>query len=310
VLDRRSPVSVTGTADRRIAALAAHQRGRVARRQLLAAGLRPGAITRRIASGRLVAVHRGVYGAGHAAVGPWTRETEALLALREGAVLSHVSALALWDLCPALAEIHVSVVRSAARRLPGVRVHRVAALDVRDLRIRDGLPVTSPALALLHCAVELEPRGLERALDEGVRRGLVGDRELGALVDRGLGTRPARRRLTTLLEARTGTTFTRSEAEERFLALVREAGLPAPLVNVRRHGYELDFLWPEQQLAVEVDGYAFHGDRGAFERDRRKDAHLLAEGGIVVSRVTWRQLTCDAIATIVRIVRMLDARGE
>ena len=54
------------------------------------------------------------------------------------------------------------------------------------------------------------------------------------------------------------TTFTRSEAEELFLSLVRQAQLPQPLVNVRRHGYEIDFLWPQCGLAVEIDGFAFH----------------------------------------------------
>jgi very-short-patch-repair endonuclease len=86
--------------------------------------------------------------------------------------------------------------------------------------------------------------------------------------------------------------------------------VPAPLVNGRRPGYERDFLWPRQRLAVEIDGYAFHGGRDAFERDRRKDGHLLTAGGIVVRRVTWRQLTGDAVATIVGIGQLLAVRGE
>jgi hypothetical protein len=42
------------------------------------------------------------------------------------------------------------------------------------------------------------------------------------------------------------TTFTRSEAEELFLTLVRQAQLPQPLVNVRRHGYAID-SWGQLQ---------------------------------------------------------------
>jgi hypothetical protein len=38
------------------------------------------------------------------------------------------------------------------------------------------------------------------------------------------------------------------------LRLIRAAELPAPRVNARLGGYEVDFLWREEQLVVEVDG--------------------------------------------------------
>ena len=102
----------------------------------------------------------------------------------------------------------------------------------------------------------------------------------------------------------TTTTFTRSEAEERFLALVREARLPRPLVNVRRHGYEIDFLWPEEGVAVEVDGFAYHRTRERFEADRDRDA-VLRKAGLTVIRVTWRQLERDAMAVLVDVAQAL-----
>lgn len=58
---------------------------------------------------------------------------------------------------------------------------------------------------------------------------------------------------------------------------------------------------------VEVDGYAFHGDRAAFERDRRRD-QLLTAHGLRVIRVTWRQLQSEPLAVIARIAQAL-ARG-
>jgi very-short-patch-repair endonuclease len=70
--------------------------------------------------------------------------------------------------------------------------------------------------------------------------------------------------------------FTRSEAEAKPLALIRKARLPTPEVNARIGGYEVDFLWREQGLVVEVDGFAYHSTRRAFERDRRKDAEVHA----------------------------------
>ena len=107
-----------------------------------------------------------------------------------------------------------------------------------------------------------------------------------------------------ILERRRGPTVTRSEAEERFLSLIREALLPPPEVNVSIHGYEVDFLWRTQRLVVEVDGYAYHGNRGAFERDRRKDAKLRA-AGLSSMRVTWLQMQDESYALIAHVAQAL-----
>jgi very-short-patch-repair endonuclease len=113
-------------------------------------------------------------------------------------------------------------------------------------------------------------------------------------------------RLKKLLEDADPPTLTRSEAEERFLALVRAAGLPAPEVNVRIHGHEVDFFWRDQGLVVEVDGFQFHSSRNAFERDRRRDAELQS-AGLRVLRVTWRQIIDAPYATLTNLVRALSA---
>ena len=52
--------------------------------------------------------------------------------------------------------------------------------------------------------------------------------------------------------------ITRSKLEERFLALIAEAGLPRPEVNAIVGGHEVDFFWPEHRLIVETDGAATH----------------------------------------------------
>lgn len=119
--------------------------------------------------------------------------------------------------------------------------------------------------------------------------------------------RPGTPKLRQLLETPRHLALTRSEAEERFLALVRRAGLPTPEVNVVLHGYEIDCLWREERLAVEIDGFAFHGDRDSFEADRRRDADLAARE-IQVIRITWRQIVDEAEATLARLVRALAAR--
>ena len=83
---------------------------------------------------------------------------------------------------------------------------------------------------------------------------------------------------------------TRSAFEDAFLAFAKRHGLPRPEVNRRVAGYEVDMLWQAQRLIVELDGYAFHHHRRPFERDRDKDADLVAAGYSVV-RITWQRLT-------------------
>jgi very-short-patch-repair endonuclease len=91
------------------------------------------------------------------------------------------------------------------------------------------------------------------------------------------------------------------------LRLVRAAELPPPQVNARLGRYEVDFLWREQRLVVETDGYASHGSRRAFESDRERDA-TLAAGGYTVLRITWRQLVGAPEAVIARLGSALAVR--
>ena len=92
------------------------------------------------------------------------------------------------------------------------------------------------------------------------------------------------------------------------MKLIRAAELPPPEVNARVGGFEVDFLWREQRLVVEVDGFRYHSSRAAFERDRRRDAALAAAGYRVI-RVTWRQLVEGPEAVVARIAAALAARG-
>jgi very-short-patch-repair endonuclease len=297
-----------------MATLAQAQRGRVNRRQLLAAGLASSQITRLIAAGRLFQLHAGVYAVGHPADVPLGRETAALLSLRDGALLSHLTAVRLWGLDtrapdPGAAldgDVHVLIDRRWARPRPGVRTHRSRIIAPADRCVRERLPVASPARALLDLVVDLEPRRLDRIYEAGLIAGVIATRGIEELLGRAEG-HPGQARLRELAHDHAAAGVTRSEAEERLLALVGRAELATPRVNARLHGYEVDFLWPQASLVVEVDGYRFHSTRAAFERDRVRDARLQA-AGIEVLRVTWRQLERDALAVVARIAGALARR--
>jgi very-short-patch-repair endonuclease len=294
---------VRGGRDRRIAAIAAAQRGRVSRRQLLSAGVSASTIQRMVGRAMLHPLHGGVYAVGHLAPVELGAETAALLACSDGAVLSHRTAAALWKLRPPIeGGVHVTVADSQSRRA-GIRTYRTRRLDPRDIRTYELLPVTSPARTVLDLASIERAREVERALDEGIVRKILRVVEVEDVLSRASGLRGVPL-LAGILERRRGPTVTRSEAEERFLSLIRDALLPPPEINVSIHGYEVDFLWRKQRLVVEVDGYAYHGNRGAFERDRRKDAQLHA-AGLSTMRVTWLQMQDEPYALIAHVAQGL-----
>lgn len=291
-----------------IRSLAARQHGVVARAQLLETGVPAHVIDHRLAKGRIDAVHRGVYRVGPAPL-PHERELAALLACGASAVLSHRSAAVLWKLLPGApcAPVDVTVPRGHRPSSQGLRVHRVSCLPAGEITLVEDIPVTVPARTLLDLAGQSDPRELEQAMAQSERAGLATRADLARLA----ASHPHRRGIMAvraLLAAGAEPAFIRSEAETRFLALVRKAQLPAPATNVALRGYEVDFLWRAEALVVEIDGFAFHSSSAAFERDRRRDA-VLAAAGFRVLRITWRQISREAEALLVRLAQALVQKG-
>lgn len=288
-----------------VAWIAKRQLGLIASWQLQAAGVSRSSITRRLRRGALHRVHRGVFLVGHALQFPGARELAAVLACGDRAFVSHRSAAALWGLTKvAGAEVEVSVVARNCKPRAGLRVHRVAHLDPRDGAKKNGIPTTSPSRALVDLAASAAPAELETALAEARAQRVMSDGQLSDTLDRA-GNRAGVGALRALLRHQGGPRLTRSEAERRLLRLIRAARLPEPEANVRVEGFEVDFLWSEARLIVEVDGFAFHGHRRAFERDRMRDM-VLRDRGFEVIRVTWKQLVGQPLLVIAHIARALE----
>jgi very-short-patch-repair endonuclease len=295
-----------------IAAIAERQRGRVAREQLLAAGATSSAIDRRLRSGALEPVHFGVYALPHTSDVPLAMETGALLACGDGAALSHHSAATLWHLRPGEARpVHVTIPTGRSGAKPsGVKLHRSRILTPADIRLRDGLPVTSPARTMLDVAANLPDRDVERLLYEALfARRIVTLQEINATLRRA-GGHPGRKRLTRVASVDVRFTSTDSPPEEALHRMIRAAGLPEPRTQVQVLDYVLDFFWPELGLAVEVDAYGTHGSPARFESDRHKDARLLTEMGIIVIRITRamiEQRPLEALAIVTRAIDQQEA---
>ena len=201
----------------------------------------------------------------------------------------------------------MSVPTAGGRRSrPGLRIHRVSSLGPGDRDVHRGIPVTSPARTLLDLAAILDERGLERALDRAELLELTDYPALDALARARPGHHGSGRLRKALRSHDAGTTITKSELEELFLALCRRYGLPKPLVNAWLEAKEVDFLFPQHRLIVETDSWTHHRSREAFENDRARDARM-ARAGYRTLRFTYRQIEHEPASVAQTLAAMLGA---
>jgi very-short-patch-repair endonuclease len=286
--------------DSLLADLAGRQHAVVKRSQLIAIGFKDDAIASRVKAGWLVRAHRGVLAVGRQPLTLHGRFLAAVFSAGDGAVLSHLSAAVLWNLLPERGP-RIDVTVPSARKGGRVVIAHRSPLSEEEITVRHGIPVTTPARTILDLAAVVSRREVERAMDEAayLRLDLSGlapraGRRGGAVISR------------VLAEHQAGTTRTRSEFEERMLALCRRFQLPAPLVNEEIEGYIADFVWLEERVIVETDGWQAHGTRRAFESDRLRDADLIAAQWRPL-RLTWTRLTTEEDGVAAQLKRVLGA---
>jgi hypothetical protein len=292
-----------------IGELAEAQHGVVGRQQLRDLGFAASSIDSRLRRGALLPVHRGVYGVGHTAMSREGRWMAAVLASGSAAVLSHRSAGQLWRIVSGGGAPEVTR-PTASRANPRIRMHR-SQLLIDEIEEVEGIPVTSVSRTLLDLGALLSRQRLESALNEAEVRRLTSRISLPELLRR-YPRRHGSAVLRSLLgEAAESRGITKRELEARFAAFVATHDLPRPRRNadvaVRGRFFNVDCLWAERRLIVELDGRAVHATRRAFEADRERDRVLSAEGWRV-ARVTWRQLRDEPGAVAADLRRLLAAR--
>jgi predicted transcriptional regulator of viral defense system len=295
----------TTTPDAVIARIAFAQHGVITFEQLRDAGLGEGAINLRVRNQRLHRVHRGVYAVGHARMSREGRWMAAVLALGDGALLSHVSAAALWGIRhSSSSQVHVTVPTPCGRKdRRGIVVHRSLTLRPADIAERQAIPVTSVSRTLLDLAGMLAPGRLERAVEQALALRLF---DLSATHDvlAANPRRPGAAALARIVAAiHDEPSLTRLELEALMLDLCDAHGIERPEVNVVVEGVEVDFFWRAQRLIVETDGRESHETPTAFARDRERDERLTVLGYRVV-RFTYRRLV-DHPAAVAATLRTL-----
>lgn len=281
-------------ADRAVVAFAHRQHGVVSRSQLGALGLSETMIRDRMRRGLLLRLHRGVYAVGHAHLRREGRWLAAVLAVGPGAVLSHRDAAGLHDLRSANhARIDVMTTQRGRRSQPRIVVHHTTVLHPLDVTTVGGIPVTSVARTLVDLAGVVSKESLAKAVNEAERQQTFDLNAVEAALAR---TRSRNGRghanLSAVLADLTanGPSLTRSELEDRFVALIEAHRLPRPRTNAHLGPFEVDALWPEQRLVVELDGWRDHHTRRAFQHDRAK-ANALQRHGYRVLRYTYADVT-------------------
>jgi elongation factor P len=286
----------------RVARVAAGQWGVLSLDELFSCGLSRTEVKVRVRKGRLHPIHRGVYAVGHRKLPLEGRFLAAVKVCGPTAVLSHHSAAALWGFMP-WEERHpeVTVLGTAPRAHPGLRIHRTTRLYLDDRSRHRGIPIASPARTLLDLAATLDHRPLRAATRRAQSLHRVNVRQLAATLARHERRRGAARLAQIIAR---GPAPTRSELEDVVLDLILRGGHVHPDVNVPYYveGRRTvpDFRWPEPRLVVEADGAAWHDNQLSREDDAERQALLEAHGERVL-RVTWAQAITRPGATLARL---------
>jgi hypothetical protein len=299
--------------DGQIARLAAVQHGIISLRQVRELDPTTEAVKSRIASGRWLSPHEGVYRIAGAPVTWRSRVLAACWAGGTRAVASHTTAAALWDLPAGRTDIvEVTCPRWRRARHEGLLVHETTLIEERDRTTIESIRTTSPERTLFDLARRTRPVMLDANIDVALRLGLVTLDVLALTVER-LATkgRPGGSRFRAAIASRVGGVASPESVPERLLAdaLVLQ-GLPAPtlqyevLTSSGQFVARVDLAYPDWRILIEYDSYQEHVGKLALVRDSAR-RNALQELGFVVLTATAVDVRDRArrLATSVRRLR-------
>jgi len=265
---------------------AARQIGLLSRADALRIGFTARQIDVRIASGRWRRVGPSTYAVSGAPPG-WQQDAlGACLASRQSACTSHLTAAALWGLCPAPTLPHVIVPPGTGNGLPVARVHRMVLAD-EDRTTIGPVPVTRLARTLVDCAAVASGELLRNIVDSALDTDRVRPADIAATFDRMGRAIRGRRALIEALEPWTAPIAPDSPAEARLVRRLRQWNFPEPqrqfqvVDELGRDVGRVDVAWPSCLCGLEYDGGPWHGPR-RIERDEARHQELTRLGWAIV----------------------------
>lgn len=269
--------------------LAKNRFGVATRQEALQCGLSHDQINRRIALGAIEEPAPGALVIG-AAPKTWEQEVAvAVLSLGPGAAASHLTAAALWGILNTSGGRVDVVVPRWDRTHRQFTVHESLDLIDSDVTVHRGIPTTVPARVVVDSGAVFKS-AVPEIFHRAQRLGLVDPDAVSVFVRRVArkgrrGVGPAKALLRSL---RMYPDRTESWAEDIYLRISRQAGLPEPLQQYEVRTFDgwficrCDFAYPDIRLAIFIDGLSYHGDGAAFQNDRVQ--------GNALSLIDWRYL--------------------
>ena len=154
----------------------------------------------------------------------------------------------------------------------------------------DDIPVTRIAKTVFDlCSVLSFAASTDVVLDV-VRRRAASIVDLGRVLDEASDKRGGRSTLRRILATRFAAGVTDSDAEDLFMAMAARRGFSLVhhfVVEDATFRAELDFADISVQLDVEIDGGKDHDDPVSQQRDKNRDAELIARGWTVLRFTYW-----------------------
>ena len=314
VHEQNKALRMDRTTAQKCSALMAKQHGVISRAQAVDLDCSAASIKWQTARGEWVRLMWGVYADASSPKTPLQRLMAVCLAAGAGALATSVSAAWVWGLSVEPAVHQLLVTGGRPRHLAGAVIRRTSFLKPLDLTRRDGIPVTTVDRTIIECARDLEEARLRQVVETALRMRLTYparvERRLDQLVSQGRRGSGTLREI--LAEMNDGQLPTESELESAFLRLCRRARLnPIRQLNVRDTAFigRVDFCFIDERVIVEVDGRASHTIRADFEKDRRRDARLHAQGWTVL-RFSWRQVTREPETVLAALRKQLALAQE
>lgn len=217
-----------------------------------------------------------------------------LLSLGPTAAVSHEAAARLHDFDRALPNaVEFTVRRDDRRSESPFRIHTTRVLPEIDVVTVAGYRCTSATRTVIDLArARISRYRLEAAIDSAVRTGASSPT---VLVERLTALRGRGRWGVRLLDRLLLDTGGHTMLERRFLALMRESGLPRPTPQVlhRREGRayaRVDFCFDAHDLVIEVSGRKGHSSPAERARDAQR-RNELQDAGRKVYEYTWEDVT-------------------
>lgn len=236
----------------------------------------------------------------------------AVLSAGPGALASHRTATRMWGV-ESIKWSPLDVTVTRRQRLTGrdgVVIHRPTNIGGLRAVNRLGIPTTDPLRSLLDLG-GVAPAAVASSLEHFIITRLVTPQAVADyLAEHGRqgrpGVGPLRRAVEQwLFDERPPD----SVLEVHVARLLAAYDLRGWVAQVRIGRYRVDFAHRETKTILEIDGWAFHRQRGAFDADRERDSSLAAAGWLVV-RMTWRQVMNTPNEVAGRLAAVLKARSR